>query len=349
MPETYEIRCHDPSWEVVDRKYEFQTGDRFCRADCGRYPDSVSEQLVEECVGNAEGDLCNFTCKEDTNIKYEYLCDPFLGKWRPATEYAAVSAVVQDFSLCVDGRSAGSQECAKLGDGVAGRRIGGDSVKVGVSLTPKVARKLWKDLEDKCLELAASVSGDAKCEGGFCKSRLRSCRDNVHTIRHGAQYTTMYDEGKPTTLASAKDSKCAQLEVYRAKPTASSSSESSVSGGAIAGVVIFCLIVVFFLVVVTLYYFGYLKIFGLEVAKSKAQIYGQMYGDMYGALGGAGMGAGDLKDLKSAKKIEEFSGPRIAGRSKATTSDNPSYDMSGADAGGGGGGTYAGNSKDPYT
>ena len=246
---------------MENAKHAFQNGSRFCRRDCGNYVNFASEPLPAECLATGEGDRCNVTCKLDTRIKYEYLCDPDVGKWQAKKRFDSVQTTVNKGSLCLDG------DCVTLEELAEGK------VTFGIAQDPSVAGVLWKSLDDKCRELAGSDNDLLQT----CKEKAAQLRNKaIHEYQEadtGSNNGTVFD-----VVAENEQSKCLALydTTSTTTPGSAEGSTGSVTGGILAVVILFPLIIVIALVMVGLYYFGYLKVFGLEVAKSKAQIYGQV-------------------------------------------------------------------------
>jgi len=97
--EDYEIVVGDPGWEVKNRKYPFQTADRFCRNDCGNYVHPTVVAVFVECGSTGEGDACNVTCTKDSTIKYEYTCDPFSRRWLVSGRFNTDGSRMTNISL----------------------------------------------------------------------------------------------------------------------------------------------------------------------------------------------------------------------------------------------------------
>jgi len=102
--------------------------------------------------------------------------------------------------------------------------------------------------------------------------------------------------------------------------TEAKDADTGLPTGLMIVLILFPAIIVVVAVVLFLYFFGMLKCIGLSPNKSREAIYGEVYGDLYGP-GGLAMADMSAYDGATAKKLEEFSGPRIKGRARASSID----------------------------
>ena len=129
-----------------------------------------------------------------------------------------------------------------------------------------------------------------------------------------------YDENNNPTDVLYDGNICENLFTTTSTTTTTIPVEASrtLSAGAQAAVIVVPLIILVSALFVVLYYFGCLKVCGLQATQPKHEIYGQIYGEMFSMAGNDIYAAAvetRKRNIKIAKqKKKEFNGPSIAGR-----------------------------------
>ena len=95
-----------------------------------------------------------------------------------------------------------------------------------------------------------------------------------------------YDENNQPTEVLYEGNICENLFTTTSTTTTTIPLEASatLSAGAQAAVIVVPLIILLTALFVVLYYFGCLKVFGLQATQPKHEIYGQIYGEMFGMV-----------------------------------------------------------------